>query len=306
RSCLAGFLASEGGCDGGLLPWRFHMKPLLNLAVGFALAEPGCFDEYYTYSMCCSPLFGAEGNTKCWSSSLTFERCCTGAVLAVQSAGRHLLAMQDYGTPRFPPLGECRGYSSLSGEVDECQGATPCKIVELGTQDGLNVRRWARKFPNASIYSLEPFASERAWHEAAFQAGELSREKVHFLPYGASDKAQNGTAESRRGQETIELRPIRDVLDEILALEGHVNFLYVNCEGCEYPVLQAALPVWDRWNIPLLSVEWHAGMPWLGPEPLRKSRRCELETQLKLKGALQAALESQDGVMETWRMQGCA
>jgi len=109
------------------------------------------------------------------------------------------------------------------------------------------------------------------------------------LPYGASDALVNGTAlggsQAAKGAlEPVVLRDLREVLD-FVASGARIDVLQLNCEGCEYAVLRSVLPRWDRWQIPLLHVEWHADMPWIGTPQERRGIRCQIEASLVQRGA---------------------
>jgi len=243
-----------------------------------------------------------------------------GAVLAVQDTGQHLDNLRNFDGPRFPPLWECRQQGpdkTRSAATLRCADADDetCWLrpphddigrplgcaIEIGTNKGMIVSHFASLYPGAWFFTFEPFPSV----QSKLKSTGLPP-NVHLMPYGVSDAATNGTAIGPSGlTEPLQLRSVREMLTSIVTICGRagkgLDFLWINCEGCEYRVLPALLLPgdWNRWRLRLLQIEWHAHMPWLGTEKQRKSTRCAVERTIREYGGLLIS-ETEKPADERW------
>lgn len=174
-------------------------------------------------------------------------------------------------------------------------------VLEVGTNVGSDLEVWLPRFPSAKFFSVEPIPdlfrrTRQRFHDTA---------RVKLLNFGLSDVDGNasmafegaaGEASSafaavpaaapasfgsggsgRRGGQVIQLRDASAVLREIADEVGRPpDVVSMNCEGCEYAVLERLLSTDWVAQVAFLQVSWHktAGVPD------RKARHCEIEHRL--------------------------
>lgn len=153
--------------------------------------------------------------------------------------------------------------------------------------------------PSAVIYSFEPvqdlkllqdFSSSRPRVSLKFGLAAQTR-KAQFRVWGTQPSGLdnwNGTLED------VELRDADGVFSEIRRDHGRsADLLYLNCEGCEYEVLQRLADTGWLKKIPRMAIFWHAGgAPW--------NQRCTLDHRLRESHRLVRAVHS----TELWSLRG--
>mmetsp|Transcript_68849 Transcript_68849/g.201607 ORF Transcript_68849/g.201607 Transcript_68849/m.201607 type:complete len:324 (-) Transcript_68849:65-1036(-) len=279
-----------------------------------AIHLDSCFPEggHWSLEGCCHAAFGPEGNSKCWAPpDYTYSKCCRP--VAVCNAGKAIfdtfgLAVGSTGSNPgavFPAPFECHESGRKPAGVTLCEpgaGTLACRgpylaneeimdlgesFVEVGGREGFWLQKLALACPATRFFSLEPFPS---MHTAAARRLRACCPNAQVMPYGLGDSAATAEVAGPYNQlETIEIRETLPVLESILAQTGdRLDYLWVNCEGCEYSVLKMllepqGLEVLRR--IGHLVVAWHRAT-WAFPsDEGRRLTRCEIERRLAASGA---------------------
>ncbi|CAJ1447150.1 unnamed protein product, partial [Effrenium voratum] len=113
----------------------------------------------------------------------------------------------------------------------------------------------------------------------------------HILPFGLAAVTRRATyrvwLDDWEGVlEEVELREASQAMSELRRIKGRdPDMMYLNCEGCEYEVLQQLVSTGWLSRIPRLAIFWHAGgAPW--------ASRCELDRQLRRSHRMVRAVQS--------------
>ncbi|CAK0807140.1 unnamed protein product [Prorocentrum cordatum] len=177
-------------------------------------------------------------------------------------------------------------------------------VVEVGAGDGLGVRfrDLLALHPSARVHSFEPVRALRARLEG--EAARRNATNGTRTVWGVGLAAASGRASFRvwgppgdgwSGRlEEVQLEDAEAALAEVQRREGRApDLVYLNCEGCEYEVLERLASSGRLASLPRLAVSWHAGgAPW--------RTRCAVEARLREAHTLARSALS----WEFWVLQG--
>lgn len=169
---------------------------------------------------------------------------------------------------------------------DRFQFATKSKvIVDIGGNAGEDVEMMLKQNPTARIYTFEPIPQYFKELKARF----ASNPNVSVQNFGMSDtNAQKefildgvgttGADQNTRGEHVqVHLRDVDEVFLEIQKETGQVpDMLNMNCEGCEYAVMQRMLHRGWLERLAFIQLSWHLA----GDVKDRVGQRCSAEKRL--------------------------
>lgn len=195
------------------------------------------------------------------------------------------------------PWGECGGVPPRGLTQPECRWGWdevphPRLIVEFGGNQGDDLKHFLDRYPDATIHSFEPVSKYFRILEQEF-ANYTGQVVLHHI--GASDAdaqvafrtdgdvaaaSEFGTAmgAARPVYEEVMLRDAHALLSQIVLTERRsIDVLSINCEGCEYAILErlSATGWFDR--LRYLQVSWHTS----SQIPRRLDRRCNIMKELR-------------------------
>ncbi|CAE8635397.1 unnamed protein product [Polarella glacialis] len=202
------------------------------------------------------------------------------------------------GSITHAPYGECvETATSLHGaKHPDCRWQwdevpSPRLIVELGGNFGEDLQAFLRRYPTARVHSFEPVS--KYFRHLSNEFANESRAVLYNV--GASDadgsasfridgdmaaSSQYGTVnhgEVAKQYEEVVLRDVDALLKKIVASEKRqIDVLSLNCEGCEYAVLERLADKGWLGRIGIIQVSWHAS----ATIPRRLERRCHLSKEL--------------------------
>lgn len=146
-------------------------------------------------------------------------------------------------------LDDCYGLESLPDSI--------VTVVDIGAHSGLFGIKSRLRFPWAIIHCYEPNPQMLPWiaHQADTWNLELFPEGVGpclargtVKPHGDSVCAQLSIG----GSGCVSVVDLETVANRI---GGHIDFLKMDCEGCEWPLLETASPWWRR--VDRIAMEYH-------------------------------------------------
>jgi len=174
---------------------------------------------------------------------------------------------------------------------------SPKVILEIGGNFGEDLQAFSEMYPAAHVHSFEPVRAYFQYLHDRFQS-KLVTGQVALYNLGVSDSDANVSfridgdkaASSQYGTvpnsgshaaapkfEDVTLRDIHTVFEEIIEREGRaIDVLSINCEGCEYAVLERLRDMGWLNTLQVLQVSWHVS----DAIPRRLQRRCSLEQDL--------------------------
>merc|ERR1711971_40830 len=122
----------------------------------------------------------------------------------------------------------------------------PEVIIDIGGNQGEDVLEYSSRFADSKIITFEPIPQFYDELQRSFE----KYSNVEILNIGVSDDnrvvtfhvdqtSSSGVHSTSTGCRTkVCLRDIHAVLEEVYASLGRVDVVSINCEGCEYAVLQ--------------------------------------------------------------------
>lgn len=173
-----------------------------------------------------------------------------------------------------------------SGRFEEPQKANV--IVDIGGNVGDDVSFFVTKHPKARIFTFEPIPKLFKQLQARFSNStnviaqnfgvsdaDAQRE---FVLEGPSGIGTTGTDHNVHGDHVqVQLRDVNQVLSWVQKETGQVpDLLSMNCEGCEYSVMQRMAESGWLAKLPNIQLSWHVA----GDVPDRVSKRCSIEKLL--------------------------
>jgi len=172
-------------------------------------------------------------------------------------------------------------------------------IVDVGGNIGEDVGGFLGKHENATVFTFEPTPH----FFSILQQKYGTNPRVNITNTGASDKSGDAefVMEGLHGEGTtgldhtvqgegvkVQLQDIDDILGKVTRKVGFVpDAVNINCEGCEYAVMQRIIDQGWLGKIRFLQLSWHtpAGVPD------RLAKRCKIE---------QALMQSHDRVYHSY------
>lgn len=149
-------------------------------------------------------------------------------------------------------------------------------MVDIGAFTGETLQKYWQKY-QPRVYAFEPVQSFR---EALYRKFNSSR--VTILPYGIGPVEEDvfvslaGDATAVRQSNTghkIHLRPLDAFFAEHLPV-GQVDLLFINCEGCEYSVMQYLVNSMHIRRMNVILIQFHSNVQdWL-------EKRCCINAEL--------------------------
>lgn len=141
------------------------------------------------------------------------------------------------------------------------EGIKPESIVfDVGVWTGLWTKEIAHRY-NPNIFGFEPV---RKFYRAVKEQFK-SNSKIKIYNYGLGDENRQDTISVNRDSSslfregpTTESVVIKDI-SEVIASLGleKINLLALNCEGCEYEILQRLISVGDISKVEKLLIQFH-------------------------------------------------
>ncbi|CAE7384519.1 unnamed protein product [Symbiodinium sp. CCMP2592] len=148
----------------------------------------------------------------------------------------------------------------------------PRVIVELGGNRGEDLQAFLTLYPHAHIHSFEPVKSHYDYLLQKFSA-PISEGRVKIYNLGASDADAKVTF---RTDGDISASSACPVAGASMPARRPIDVFSVNCEGCEYAVLERLRDTGWFSKIKVLQVSWHVS----SSIPRRVGRRCRLAKDL--------------------------
>jgi len=160
-------------------------------------------------------------------------------------------------------------------------------IVDIGGNVGDDITFFVKKHPKARIFTFEPIPKLFQKLQARFP----NSTNVRAQNYGVSDaNAQRefvltpdavgttGMDHNVHGEHVqVQLRDVDQVLSWVEKETGQVpDLLSMNCEGCEYTVMQRMAAKGWLAKLPNIQLSWHVA----GDVPDRVAKRCSAEKLL--------------------------
>lgn len=163
-------------------------------------------------------------------------------------------------------------------------------IVEVGTNTGIDLKQFLLHFPDATVYSYEP--NKDLWFFARkllFLKLKRFRQRVVLMNKGVSDQMGSAELHVPKGHSeaassfnvsdasmmfhTIRLQ---DALQQVETDHLTPKAISINCEGCEYAVMEDFVRSPYLGKVTHISLSWHS----LVSIPQRHERRCAIENSL--------------------------
>jgi len=161
-------------------------------------------------------------------------------------------------------------------------------IVDIGGNVGDDVSFFVQKHPDARIFTFEPipelfqklqgrFANHPNVIAQNFGMSNTNAQK-EFILEGPAGIGTTGMDHGVSGKPVqVQLRDIDEVLAWIHKQTGQVpDLLSMNCEGCEYLVMQRMAETGWLGKIPNVQLSWHVA----GDVKDRVEKRCDVEKRL--------------------------
>jgi FkbM family methyltransferase len=149
-------------------------------------------------------------------------------------------------------------------------------VVEIGGYTGVDIKAMKARYGDFRVVLFEPIFYEEARHNLEHL------NKVEILPYGVGSSESKiyfvvaGDA-TRPGDESSGkvgfIRKFTDVLSELQLLS--VDLLQINCEGCEWDVLESVFG--DVWRLKRIQVQFHPDADFV---PDRLGRYAKIQDRL--------------------------
>lgn len=241
---------------------------------------PSCFDDVrFTHRACCrsswKDVLGASKHQSHHKAGVDF------LALGVQ-IGHGKAEECDFRLgPRWqmPQL----TYSLLELESRHLLPASTRAIVEFGGFDGRTAETYIRLFPQAKIFSYEPVPAFFRKMQKRFE----NESNVMVTNVGVAETTFNTTLSVVGDASTIfvdggpsvdttpaHMRDVAVVLRDVVRRTGrNPDSITLNCEGCEYGVLERmATSGWFP-RVPFIHISWHI----LEHVVDRVKRRCDIE-----------------------------
>merc|ERR1719232_1465543 len=195
------------------------------------------------------------------------------------------------------------------GNLGEHCGCPMRAIVDIGGNIGDDVASFLEWHENVTVFTNEPIPG----HFKKMQDRFRNNPRVNLTNAGVSDANFNTEfiVEGKNGEGTssldhtiqgeivkAHLQDVDDVLTRATQTLGFVpDAVNINCEGCEYAVMQRIVDKGWLGKIPYIQLSWHTPA---GVED-REAKRCKIE---------QALLQSYDRVYQSypgwvaWKLRG--
>jgi len=164
----------------------------------------------------------------------------------------------------------------------------PKVIVEIGGNVGGDANNFLKMHPNARIYTFEPIPQlfEGLQKRFAYNHNVIVRNigvsnsngEDNFISNGANGEGASGEDHSISGKRVKgQLRDVDEVLSWVQKETGHApDLLSMNCEGCEYKVMQRMGEKGWLAKVPFVQLSWHPA----GDVKDRVKKRCGVEKLL--------------------------
>ena len=150
-------------------------------------------------------------------------------------------------------------------------------VVETGGYTGVDITAMKERHGDFRVALFEPIFYEEARHNLEHL------NKVEILPYGVASSDSKiyfdvaGDATRPAGDESSGkvgfIRKFTDVLSELRLLS--VDLLQINCEGCEWDVLESVFG--DVWRLKRIQVQFHPDADFV---PDRLGRYAKIQDRL--------------------------
>lgn len=158
-------------------------------------------------------------------------------------------------------------------------------IVDIGGNTGYDVDMMLQKNPGAKIYTFEPIPEYFKGLETKY----ASRPNVRVQKFAVSNAdgrtefildgvGTTGADKTVQGEHVpVQLRDVDELLNQIQVETGQVpDMVNMNCEGCEYAVMNRLLEKGWLEKLPFIQLSWHLA----GDVEDRVGKRCNVEKRL--------------------------
>ncbi|CAE7820996.1 ARAD1 [Symbiodinium microadriaticum] len=192
----------------------------LNMIFPQAVAEgnPTCWQEGFSYEMCCGEKYGPEGNKECWDGMHTFQTCCLPGVSGYSPVAdfEDLMARGSTGDVSVLPA----IIQLISSGGEDCTKSSHANASGCDTGgNGISGRQWKAFFEGASMSKfmrLQPWPPDgepsKLWTACCSNSTVSIRERVLTL----AESCAAGAAAL-----VLSVLPQLDATSPTAALEGY-------------------------------------------------------------------------------------